>query len=388
MLERRDGMSAIYLDHAATSPVHPEVIKTMVNIEEQFFGNPSSIHRFGREARHQVERSRETIAASIGAKTTEIIFTSGGTEADNLAIIGTAFQRKNERGHIVTTAIEHHAVISACEYLKSLGFEVTYVPVEEDGIVRVEAIESAIREDTFLISVMLANNEVGTIQPVAEIARRLKNSSILFHTDAVQAYGKIPIDIQQLGVDLLSASAHKINGPKGIGFLFVKEGIPLFPLLHGGEQEKKRRAGTENVAAIVGFQKAVELNEASLRKRQSEYETYRNMLLHLFDQNEIAYVVNGHASKRLPHILNVSFSQTTSEALLVSLDLAGVAASSGSACTAGTLKPSHVLQAMFPNDEKRVKSAIRFSFGLGNTTEDIKKAGQETIRAVQRIIGR
>lgn len=381
-------MSAVYLDHAATSPVHPEVIKTMAEIQETFFGNPSSIHRFGREARKQIEQARETIAESIGAKANEIIFTSGGTEADNLAIIGTAFQQFQKRGHIVTTAIEHHAVLKACEFLEKQGFEVTYVPVGNDGIVRVDEIQSALREDTFLVSVMLANNEIGTIQPVQEIASLLKDTSILLHTDAVQAYGILPIDVNELGVDLLSTSAHKLNGPKGIGFLYVKEGVHISPLLYGGEQEKKRRAGTENVPAIVGFQKAVQISESTRQLRQTEYENFRKTMLELFKENGIDYLVNGHESQRLPHILNVSFPKTTAEALLVSLDLAGVAASSGSACTAGALQPSHVLQAMFPDDVERVKSAIRFSFGYGNTLEDIKIAARETIQAVERITRR
>lgn len=379
-------MQAVYLDHAATSPVHPEVIETMAEIEKTFFGNPSSIHRFGRDARKQVEQARATIAESIGAKENEIVFTSGGTEADNLAIIGTALKRK--RGHIVTTAIEHHAVLKACEYLETIGFHVTYVPVERDGIVRVDAIRSAIRNDTFLVSVMLANNEVGTIQPIREIGNLLKDTPIVFHTDAVQAYGLMSIDVNELGVDLLSTSAHKLNGPKGIGFLYVKEGIALSPLLYGGEQEKKRRAGTENVPAIVGFQKAVQISEQTRESKRAEYEKFRNAMLELFEENKIDYYINGHGSQRLPHILNVSFSKTTAEALLVSLDLAGVAASSGSACTAGTLQPSHVLKAMFPDDEERVKSAIRFSFGYGNTLEDIESAARETIRAVERITGR
>lgn len=379
-------MQAVYLDHAATSPVHPEVIETMAEIEKTFFGNPSSIHRFGRDARKQVEQARATIAESIGAKENEIVFTSGGTEADNLAIIGTALKRK--RGHIVTTEIEHHAVLKACEYLETLGFHVTYVPVERDGIVRVDAIRSAIRNDTFLVSVMLANNEVGTIQPIREIGNLLKDTPIVFHTDAVQAYGLMSIDVNELGVDLLSTSAHKLNGPKGIGFLYVKEGIALSPLLYGGEQEKKRRAGTENVPAIVGFQKAVQISEQTRESKRAEYEKFRNAMLELFEENKIDYYINGHGSQRLPHILNVSFSKTTAEALLVSLDLAGVAASSGSACTAGTLQPSHVLKAMFPDDEERVKSAIRFSFGYGNTLEDIESAARETIRAVERITGR
>lgn len=380
-------MSAVYLDHAATSPIHPEVLKTMQEIEQRFCGNPSSIHRFGREARHELEEARRKVAKSIGANENEIIFTSGGTEADNLAVIGTAIRRQDEGKHIVTTVIEHHAVFHACQLLETLGFDVTYVPVDKNGLVCVEDVQAALREDTILVSVMLVNNEVGTIQPVAEIGELLKGTTISFHTDAVQAFGIQRIDAQELGVHLLSTSAHKMNGPKGVGFLYIKDGVKLAPLLYGGEQERKRRAGTENVAGIVGFQKALEMSEATMETRQALYGKFQNKMLQLFDEHEISYHVNGEHANRLPHILNVSFPGATAEALLVSLDLAGIAASSGSACTAGTLEPSHVLQAMFSDDE-RIKSAIRFSFGHGNTLADVEKAAIETIRAVKRITGR
>ncbi len=381
-------MSAVYLDHAATSPLHPKVLEAMNNAERKFFGNPSSIHRFGREARRQLEEARAAIAESIGANESEIIFTSGGTEAANLAIIGTALRRKHEGRHIVTTAIEHHAVLNSCKFLKTLGFEVTYAPVQQNGVVLASDIVNALRDDTILVSVMFGNNEIGTLQPISEIGQALQETDALFHTDAVQAFGMMRFDVKKLHVDLLSVSAHKINGPKGTGFLFAKEGVNVSPLMHGGEQEKKRRAGTENVAGIVGMHTAIQLSQASLDERRAQYESFRKKMLAIFEQHDLSFVVNGGDADVLPHILNVSFPDAKADALLASLDLAGVAASSGSACTAGTLQPSHVLQAMFKDDEKRVESAIRFSFGLGNTMADIEKAAYETVQSVKRITGR
>lgn len=381
-------MSAVYLDHAATSPILPEVLQVMQETEQHYFGNASSIHRFGREARHQIEHSRMMMAESIGAKEREIVFTSGGTEAVNLAIIGTALRRKEKGRHIVTTAIEHHAVLRACKFLETVGFDVTYVPVNEQGVVRSEDVLAAVREDTILVSVMLVNNEIGTRQPVSKIGKALQGTDVLLHTDAVQAYGMLRLHVNKLYVDLLSVSAHKMNGPKGIGFLYVKEGVSISPILFGGEQENKRRAGTENVAGIVGFQKAVELSQATLEKRRAQYASFRTKMLDIFREHEISFIVNGETEDTMPHILNVSFPNTTSEALLVRLDLAGVAASSGSACTAGTLEPSHVLQVMFGENKERVQSAIRFSFGVGNTLEEIETAAYETVQAVKQMTGR
>lgn len=381
-------MSAVYLDHAATSPILPEVLQVMQETEQHYFGNASSIHRFGREARHQIEHSRMMMAESIGAKEREIVFTSGGTEAVNLAIIGTALRRKEKGRHIVTTAIEHHAVLRACKFLETVGFDVTYVPVNEQGVVRSEDVLAAVREDTILVSVMLVNNEIGTRQPVSKIGKALQGTDVLLHTDAVQAYGMLRLHVNKLYVDLLSVSAHKMNGPKGIGFLYVKEGVSISPILFGGEQENKRRAGTENVAGIVGFQKAVEYSQITLEKRRAQYASFRTKMLDIFREHEISFIVNGETEDTMPHILNVSFPNTTSEALLVRLDLAGVAASSGSACTAGTLEPSHVLQVMFGENEERVQSAIRFSFGVGNTLEEIETAAYETVQAVKQMTGR
>ena len=381
-------MSAVYLDHAATSPILPEVLQVMQETEQHYFGNASSIHRFGRDARHQIEHSRMILAESIGAKEREIVFTSGGTEAVNLAIIGTALRRKEKGRHIVTTAIEHHAVLRACKFLETVGFDVTYVPVNEQGVVRSEDVLAAVREDTILVSVMLVNNEIGTRQPVSKIGKALQGTDVLLHTDAVQAYGMLRLHVNELYVDLLSVSAHKMNGPKGIGFLYVKEGVSISPILFGGEQENKRRAGTENVAGIVGFQKAVEYSQITLEKRRAQYASFRTKMLDIFREHEISFIVNGETEDTMPHILNVSFPNTTSEALLVRLDLAGVAASSGSACTAGTLEPSHVLQVMFGENKERVQSAIRFSFGVGNTLEEIETAAYETVQAVKQMTGR
>lgn len=381
-------MSAVYLDHAATSPILPEVLQVMQETEQHYFGNASSIHRFGRDARHQIEHSRMILAESIGAKEREIVFTSGGTEAVNLAIIGTALRRKEKGRHIVTTAIEHHAVLRACKFLETIGFDVTYVPVNDQGVVRSEDVLAAVREDTILVSVMLVNNEIGTRQPVYKIGKALRGTDVLLHTDAVQAYGMLRLHVNELYVDLLSVSAHKMNGPKGIGFLYVKEGVSISPILFGGEQENKRRAGTENVAGIVGFQKAVEYSQITLEKRRAQYASFRTKMLDIFREHEISFIVNGETEDTMPHILNVSFPNTTSEALLVRLDLAGVAASSGSACTAGTLEPSHVLQVMFGENKERVQSAIRFSFGVGNTLEEIETAAYETVQAVKQMTRR
>jgi len=379
-------MEKIYLDHAATSPMHPEVIETMVNHMRDVFGNPSSIHSFGRESRHVLDVARQKIASAIHAKPTEIIFTSGGTEADNLAIMGTAFANKHKGKHIITTTVEHHAVLHTCHFLEKQGFEVTYLPVDVHGRISIKQVEEALTDETILVTVMFGNNEVGSIQPIAEIAELLKSHHAVFHSDAVQAFGILPIDVTTIGVDLLSVSAHKINGPKGVGFLYQREGIKLIPHLYGGEQERKRRAGTENVAGVVGLSQAVVLTQADLEKRQQLYRKLQHTFLTVLDKNEIEYHVNSTASDSLPHILNISFTGTNVEAMLVNLDLAGVAVSSGSACTAGSIDPSHVLVAMFGKESERIQSSIRFSFGLGNTVEQVEHAARETATIVKRIV--
>jgi cysteine desulfurase len=377
-------LERIYLDHAATSPVHPEVVERMIPFMTEVFGNPSSIHHFGRQSRHAVDEARALVAKSIGAKEVEIIFTSGGTEADNMALFGTALANRDRGRHIITTSIEHHAVLRACQYLEKQGFDVTYLPVDEQGKVSPADVKAALRDDTILVSVMFANNEVGVLQPIREIGELLKEHQAYFHTDAVQAYGLVPIDVNEYHIDLLSISGHKINGPKGIGALYARETVKLSPLFYGGEQERKRRAGTENVAGIAGLAKAVEIAQETMMRKQEEYHLLRNTMLSIFAESGIDYAVNG-SEDGLPHIVNVAFPGTNVESMLVNLDLAGIAASSGSACTAGSIDPSHVLVAMFGKDSERIRSSIRFSFGLGTTKEQIERAATETVKIVKRL---
>lgn len=378
-------LERIYLDHAATSPVHPQVVEAMVPYMTTYFGNPSSIHSFGRETRRALDEARETIAKTIGAKANEIIFTSGGTEADNLAIIGVAMANREKGRHIITTCVEHHAVLNTCKYLQKQGFDVTYLPVDEHGIISVEQVKSALRDDTVLVSIMFGNNETGVLQPIHDIVQLLHDHDVYFHTDAVQAYGLVPIDVRELGIDLLSVSSHKINGPKGVGFLYVREGVRLTPHIYGGEQERKRRAGTENVPGIVGLQKAAELAQQMMSEKRALYEQFQRIMLTTFEREGIHYAVNGHETNRLPHVLNVAFFGTNVEALLVNLDLAGIAASSGSACTAGSIDPSHVLVAMYGNDSERIRSSVRFSFGYGNTIEQVERAAYDIAKIVKRL---
>jgi cysteine desulfurase len=378
-------LDRIYLDHAATSPVHPDVVERMIPFITEVFGNPSSIHYFGRQSRQAVDEARAVVAKSIGAKESEIIFTSGGTEADNIALIGTAMANRHRGRHIITTMIEHHAVLRACEYLEKQGFEVTYLPVDEKGNVSLADVKAALRDDTILVSIMFANNEVGVLQPIREIGELLKDHQAYFHTDAVQSYGLVPIDVNDHHIDLLSVSSHKINGPKGIGALYARKTVKLSPLFYGGEQERKRRAGTENVAGIVGFAKAVEIAQETMLHKQQEYRLMREAMLSIFAESDISYYVNGNQDHCLPHIVNVAFPGTNVESMLVNLDLAGIAASSGSACTAGSIDPSHVLVAMFGKESERIRSSVRFSFGLGNTKEQIERAASETVKIVKRL---
>ncbi|MEH7887155.1 cysteine desulfurase family protein [Bacillus sp. JJ1609] len=378
-------MERIYLDHAATTPIHPEVLAAMVKVMEAEFGNPSSIHHFGREARKILDDTRHVLANSIGTKANNIIFTSGGTEADNLAIIGYAENNRTKGKHIITSKIEHHAVLHSCEELEKRGFEVTYLPVDENGQVSEQAVAQALREDTILVTIMHGNNEVGAIQPIREIGELLSGHQAVFHTDAVQAFGIEKLRVDDLQVDLLSVSAHKINGPKGMGFLYIRDGIKLARQLFGGEQERKRRAGTENVAAIAGFRKAVELSIKELESKRTAYNEFRNVFIEKLETDGISFQQNGLLENSLPHILNLSFPGTNVEAMLVNLDLAGIAASSGSACTAGSIDPSHVLVAMFGKESDRLTNSIRFSFGLNNTKAQVEKAAEETAKIVQRL---
>ncbi|MBJ7956234.1 cysteine desulfurase family protein [Bacillus mycoides] len=378
-------MERIYLDHAATSPTHPEVVEKMIPYMTETFGNPSSIHFYGRQTRHAVDEARRVCARSIHASPNEIIFTSGGTEADNLALIGVARANRHKGNHIITTQIEHHAILHTCELLEREGFEVTYLPVDETGRVQVSDIQKALTEETILVSIMFGNNEVGTIQPIVEIGKLLKEHQAYFHTDAVQAYGLIEIDVKEFGIDLLSISAHKINGPKGVGFLYAGVNVKFEPLLIGGEQERKRRAGTENVPSIVGLQHAVSLAEKTREQKNAQYEEFKDIMVSVFKNEDIHFEVNGDLEYRLPHVFNINFTGMNIEPFLVNLDLAGIAVSSGSACTAGSIDPSHVLVAMFGKDSDQIRSSVRFSFGLGNTKEQIEKAAYETVKIVKRL---
>ncbi|PFO03835.1 cysteine desulfurase NifS [Bacillus sp. AFS076308] len=378
-------MERIYLDHAATSPMHPKVIDKMVTIMNATFGNPSSIHSFGREARHYIDLARAVLARSIGAQETEIIFTGGGTEADNMALFGVAESYQTMGRHIITTQVEHHAVLHACKKLEKMGYEVTYLPVDETGRIAITDLQAALRDDTILVSVMYGNNEVGTIQPINEIGQLLQGHQAIFHTDAVQAYGVEDIDVNDSKIDLLSVSAHKINGPKGVGFLFARSTVKIAPRLFGGEQERKRRAGTENVASIVGFHEAVLIaNEERSIKREKFIELKETLIEKLHD-GQVEFNINGSLEYSLPHVLNLSFPGTSVEAMLVNLDLAGVAVSSGSACTAGSIEPSHVLVAMFGKQSERLTNSIRFSFGFTTTKEEVSKTAGEIAKIVKRL---
>ena len=378
-------MERIYLDHAATTPMHPRVIEIMMEVMNKNFGNPSSIHSFGREARHYIDLARETLARSIGAKENEIIFTSGGTEADNMALFGAAESNQHKGKHIITTQVEHHAVLHACQRLEKMGFEVTYLPVDEIGEISLDDLSTALREDTVLVSVMYGNNEVGTLQPIKEIGEILKSHQALFHTDAVQAYGIEDINVNEMNVDLLSVSAHKINGPKGTGFLYVRDKVKLVPRAFGGEQERKRRAGTENVAAIVGFQEAVKIASEERLVKREKYQGFKKTFVEKLAAHNIEFSINGLLEKSMPHVLNLSFPGTNVEAMLVNLDLAGIAVSSGSACTAGSIEPSHVLVAMFGKESDVLINSIRFSFGFNTTEDQIIKTAEETARIVSRL---
>jgi cysteine desulfurase len=379
-------MNRIYLDHAATSPVHPQVIKKLIETMEHTYGNPSSIHATGREARKQLDVARDRLAKSIGAKDQDIIMTSGGTEADNLAIFGTAYARKKEGSHIITSQIEHHAVLTACEKLEKDGYEVTYLPVNEQGRVSVEAVKQALRDDTILVTIMLGNNEVGTIQPIQEIGELLKEHKATFHTDAVQAYGLLQISVDELKVDLLSVSSHKINGPKGIGYLYQRKGTKLSPQFWGGQQERKRRAGTENVPGILAFAEAVSIAQQTMDDKRDLYKQFKKEMVSIWEQAEIDFKINGEIQFTLPHILNISFAGTDVESLLVNLDMAGISVSSGSACTAGSINPSHVLVAMYGENASELRNSIRFSFGYGVTVEEVKDAATLTANVVNRLV--
>jgi cysteine desulfurase len=378
-------MERIYLDHAATTPMHPKVAEKIFEAHNKNFGNPSSIHSFGREARHLLDQARETLAASIGAKQNEIIFTSGGTEADNMALFGVAEGYQNNGKHIITTQVEHHAVLHACQRLERMGFEVTYLPVDETGRISIEELKASLRDDTILVSVMYGNNEVGTLQPITEIGQILADHQAFFHTDAVQAYGIENIDVNKSFIDLLAVSAHKINGPKGTGFLFARENVKLAPRSFGGDQERKRRAGTENVPSISGFREAVLISQAERESKKESFKQFKETFMQVLKHEDVEFSLNGTLEYSLPHVLNLSFPGTNVESMLVNLDMAGIAVSSGSACTAGSIEPSHVLVAMFGKNSERLNNSIRFSFGYNTTEEQIVSAAEETAKIVKRL---
>lgn len=375
-----------YFDHAATTPMAEAVIETMTKTMHESFGNPSSIHQYGRKAHERLEATRQQIATDIAVKPNEIIFTSGGTEGDNYAIMGTAYARQNEGKHLITTQVEHPAVLAAMRYLETQGFEVTYLPVNQHGQLEVTTLKAALRPDTILVSIMYANNETGMLFPIKEIGEILKDHPATFHTDAVQVYGKIPLQPKAFNIDLLSISAHKINGPKGVGFLYQKEGTKLQPLLLGGEQEEKRRAGTENLTGIVGMSQAIaRLTPEKQQENWEVYQQFNTYILERLTKEGIAFSVNGQADEKLPHILNLAFTGVASHLLLVHLDLQGFAVSTGSACSAGDVSPSHVLQAMHGQNAPILKESIRISFGYGNTHEEVAAFVDALIAAVMRL---
>ncbi len=363
-------MRKVYLDHAATTPLHPEVYSLMCRFMKDTFGNPSSIHSYGQEARKWVEEARQQVAGLINADPNEICFTSGGTEADNLAILGAAAARHKKGNHIITSSIEHHAVLDTCKYLEKNGYEVTFLPVDGYGMVDPGDVKKAIRRDTILISIMHANNEIGTIEPIEEIGRIAREHEVVFHTDAVQTVGKIPVDVEALGVDLLTLSSHKIYGPKGVGALYKRKGVRLLPVMHGGGQERKLRSGTENTIGFVGFGKAAEIAARDLEEEHDRTKRLRDRLVKGVMEKIPEVRLNGHPEKRLPHNANFSFAYVEGESMLLSLDLKGIAASSGSACSSRALQPSHVLTAIGLPYEL-IHGSLRMTLGRANGEEDV-----------------
>lgn len=380
-------MNNIYLDNAGTTPMDPAVIKTMTEMMNDVFGNASATNSFGRKAHSILEQSRQKIAASINAQDpNEIIFTSGGTESDNTAIIQTALKRKNEGRHLITTMIEHEAVLKPMAYLEENGYEVTYLPVDENGVISLDDLKQALRPDTILVSIMTGNNEVGSHMPITEIGAIVAKSNAWFHTDAVQAYGILDIDVKRDQIDLMSTSAHKLNGPKQMGFLYEREGLDLAPHLMGGDQEMKRRAGTENIPAIAAFAKAVELEQNARAELTARYQGFKRQLVDKLAENGVDVKVNGKmGADELPQIINLWFEGCQNDAMLTNLDLAGIAAAAGSACTAGSLEPSHVLAAMYGKDQARVSQSLRFSFGKYNTAAEIDELVAQLTKISQRI---
>ncbi len=360
----------IYMDYAATTPMDPEVVKAMSPYFGDRFGNPSSIHSFGREGRAAIDEAREKVADLIGAEVEEIVFTSGGTEADNFAIEGVAYANQHKGDHIITSSIEHHAVIETCKFMEARGVRVTYLPVDKSGLVNPDEVKKAITDKTILISIMHANNEIGTIEPIQEIAKIAREREIPFHTDSVQTVGHLPVNVDELGVDLLGISAHKLYGPKGVGALYIRKGTRVTSFIHGGEQERRRRASTENVPAIAGFGKAVEIAKEKMGEEAKLLKSFRDRLIKGIIDKITHVRLNGHPTQRLPNNVDVSIEYVEGESMLINLDLEGIAASTGSACSSTSLEPSHVLLALDLSPEL-AHGSLRFTLGRGNTAEDI-----------------
>ena len=376
----------IYLDNAATTQVYPEVLETMLPYFTEYYGNPSAIYSFAGEAKRAVDEARKNVAELINARTDDIYFTGGGSESDNWALKATAEAYASKGKHIITSTIEHHAILHTCEYLEKKGYEITYVNVDENGTIKMDELKAAIRPDTILISVMSANNEIGTIQPIAEIGKLAHEHGILFHTDAVQAFGHIPLDVEAMNIDMLSASGHKINGPKGIGVMYIRKGVKILSFIHGGAQERKRRAGTHNVPGIVGIGKAAEIAKNTMQERSAKEIALRD---HLIERvlNEIPYVrLNGDRTNRLPNNANFCFRFIEGESMLILLDQAGICGSSGSACTSGSLDPSHVLLAIgLPHEIAH--GSLRLTLSEKNTMEEIDYTVDELKKIIERLRG-
>ena len=377
-------MKRIYLDYAATTPVHPEVIKAMLPYFSDAFGNPSSLYSYGLEARQAIEAARNKVAESIGAKNEEIVFTGGGSEADNFAIKGVADANSRKGNHIITSVIEHHAVLVTCKFLEKRGFKVTYLPVDKYGLVDPESVRKAITDKTILISIMHANNEIGTLQPIGEIGKIARKAKIYFHTDAVQTVGHIPVNVNELKVDMLSFSAHKLYGPKGVGVLYIRKGTKVTSLIHGGEQEQGRRAGTENVPGIVGLGKAIELAGLDIANETARLITLRNVLIKGILEKIEHSRLNGHPEQRLPNNVNVSVDFIEGESTCLNLDLEGICISTGSACSSSDAEPSHVLLAIGLSHEQ-ARSSLRFTMGRLTTAEDIERVLEVLPRTVARL---
>ncbi len=371
----------IYLDNAATTRTAPEVVDAMLPYFTEYYGNASTVYDLGAKSKEAISKARETIAGALGAEENEIYFTAGGSESDNWALKATAEAYRDKGNHIITSKIEHHAILHTCEYLEKNGFEVTYLDVDENGVIKLDQLKAAIRPTTILISIMFANNEIGTIEPIAEVGRIAKEHGILFHTDAVQAFGQVPINVDEMHIDMLSASGHKLNGPKGIGFLYIRKGVKIRSFIHGGAQERKRRAGTENVPGIVGLGKATELALASMKARTDKERELRDYMMTRVLKEVPFTRVNGSRTNRLPNNVSFCFQFIEGESLLIMLDMDGICGSSGSACTSGSLDPSHVLLAIgLPHEIAH--GSLRLTLGADTTKEDI----DFTIESIKRIV--